>query len=319
MATASAQSAYAWNTEGRRTSGVVQIYGLRVRYGHVEAVSGLDLVIERGSLVALLGPNGAGKSTAINCIVGLKRPDEGRIVVAGTSPRTAVRRGSVGAMLQISGLPSGARVDEVVQLAVALHRGRGAKVNALLTSAGLQELRHREVSKLSGGQTQRVRFAMALAGSPDFLFLDEPTAGMDVESRELFWTEVTRLAAAGTTILFATHYLAEADRYADRIVMLARGRVVADGSPADLRAGYGAERTVELATRDLERLRRLDLPAVSAFEVDGERARIRTSDLEGTMRVLYRSDLDISEVSLEEPTLDDVFIKLATSDREVQP
>ena len=295
-------------------SAAVEIQGLGARYGHVEAISGLDLVVERGSVVALLGPNGAGKSTAINCVIGLKRPDEGRILVAGASPRTAVRRGFVGAMLQIAGLPSGARVGEVVELAVALQRGRGANVDVLLTSAGLQDVRRREVSTLSGGQAQRVRFAIALAGNPELLFLDEPTVGMDVESRELFWTEVTRLAAAGTTVLFATHYLAEADRYAHRVVMLARGRVVADDSPAELRAGNGAGGTVEFATRDLERLRQLDLPTVSVLEVDRERARIRTSDLDATMKVLYRSDLDIREVSVEAATLDDVFKQLASSD-----
>ena len=226
-----------------------------MHYGDVEAVSGLDLMVERGSLLALLGPNGAGKSTTINSVIGLKQPTAGRILVAGMSPRAAVRRGSIGAMLQVSGLPSGAKVREVVQLAVALHHGRGPAVDALLASSGLQEIARREVTKLSGGQAQRVRFAMALAGSPELLFLDEPTVGMDVETRESFWREVTRLSGTGTTILFATHYLAEAERYAERVVVLAHGKLVADGSPDRLRSLYGTERKVEFTTTDHDAVR----------------------------------------------------------------
>jgi ABC-2 type transport system ATP-binding protein len=297
---------------------VVEIEGLRVRYGEVEAVSGLDLAVTRGSLVALLGPNGAGKSTTINSVIGLRQPDEGRILVAGKSPRAAVRQGSIGAMLQLSGLPSGAKVREVVQLAVALHRGRGAAVDALIASAGLQEIARRDVKKLSGGQAQRVRFAMALAGSPELLFLDEPTVGMDVESRDLFWKEVSRLAGAGMTILFATHYLAEAERYADRVVMLARGKLVADGTPAQLRSLYGTDRKLEFSTRNPDAVRSLELPEVSFVEIDGDHVRIQTSDADATMRALYRSELDIRDVSVEAPNLDEVFLKLAESKEPVE-
>lgn len=306
--------------DGPRVSDpVVQIRDLRVRYGTVEAISGLDLEIERGSLVALLGPNGAGKSTTINCIIGLKQPDQGRIVVAGTAPRAAVRRGLAGAMLQVSGLPSGAKVREVVRLAVALHGRRGSDADRLLASAGLEDVASREVSKLSGGQAQRVRFAMVLAGSPELLFLDEPTVGMDVESRELFWKEVRRLGDSGTTVLFATHYLAEAERHASRVVMLSRGRLVADGTPDELRSLYASERTVELATSDPERLRKLDVPAISAVEIEGERVRIRTSDVDATMRALYGSDLEIRDISVEDSRLDDVFLKLANPDTPLEP
>ena len=293
----------------------VEIQGLRVRYGDVEGLSGLDLTIDRGAVVALVGPNGAGKSTTINTLIGLKQPDEGRVVVAGRSPRIAVRQGSIGAMLQVSGLPSGAKVREVVQLAVALHRGRGADVDVLLASAGLQEIARREVTKLSGGQAQRVRFAIALAGTPEILFLDEPTVGMDVESRALFWKEVARYAEAGTTILFATHYLAEAERNADRVVMLAGGRLVADGTPTQLRSLYETEQTIQLSTREPDNFRGLELPGASAVEIEGDRVRIRTSDPDATMRFLYRSDLDIHDVSVEAPSLDDVFLTLAEKER----
>ncbi len=295
----------------------VEIEDLRVRYGAVEAVSGLDLTIEKGSVVALLGPNGAGKTTTIECVLGLKQADQGRVVVVGTSPREAVRHGLVGAMLQISGLPSGATVREVVSLAAALHHGRGKTVADLLESAGLSEVAGREVTKLSGGQAQRVRFAMAIAGSPELLFLDEPTTGMDVESRELFWKEISRLAATGMSVLFATHYLAEAERYAGRVVMLARGRLVADGTPTELRALYVSEQIVELSSSEPERLRELSLPGVSSLEIDGSRVRIVTADADETMRALYRSDVDVHGVSAKASDLDEVFLKLAQSQEPV--
>lgn len=297
----------------------LQIEGLRVRYGDVEAITGLDLAVERGSVVALLGPNGAGKSSVINSVLGLKQPDTGRIVVAGTSPRAAVRRGLVGAMLQVSGLPHGATVHEAVNLIVALHRGRGQDADRLLASVGLEELRKRDVSKLSGGQAQRIRFALALAGCPEILFLDEPTVGMDIESRDLFWAQVRRLADSGMTILFATHYLAEAERHATRVVMLVGGRLVADGTPAELTALYSPERTVELMSRDAESMRRLGLPGASALTIEGERVRIRTSDVDATMRALYRSELDIRDVAASTSNLDDVFLQLTTRDPGAEP
>jgi ABC-2 type transport system ATP-binding protein len=290
-----------------------EIQGLHARYGRVEAVSGLDLTIEHGSLVALLGPNGAGKSTTINCLIGLKRIDEGRVVVAGTSPRQAVRSGAVGAMLQVSGLPSGAKVRDVLRLASKLHRG-GADVDRSLAVAGLEEVAGREVTRLSGGQAQRVRFAMTIAGNPRLLFLDEPTVGMDVESRELFWREVRRLAEAGTTILFATHYLAEAERYADRVVVIAKGRLVADGTPSELRSRDRSEKVIELSSDEPERVRALDLSGARSVEIDGRQVRIRTSDADATMRVLYQSGVDVRDISVEASDLDDVFLRLTQSE-----
>jgi ABC-2 type transport system ATP-binding protein len=302
------------NTEAPTSA--VEISALRVRYGEIEAVSGIDLTIERSAVVALLGPNGAGKSTTINCLIGLKRPHQGQVSVAGSSPREAVRRGRVGAMLQISGLPSGAKVREVIALACSLHRQRGSSAEELLSSAGLEDIAGRAVTKLSGGQAQRVRFAMALAGDPEFLFLDEPTVGMDVESREVFWREVERLAAAGRTILFATHYLAEAERFASRVVMLARGRIVADGTPLDLRSRYQPERVVQLISREVERLRSLDLPGLTALDAENDAVRIRTTDADGTMRALYASGIEIRDVTVETSRLDDVFLKLAQAEEE---
>lgn len=297
-------------------SAAVTIEGLRVRYGEVEAVAGLDLEIARGSVVALLGPNGAGKSSMINCTIGLKRPAEGRVTVAGTDPREAVRRGAVGAMLQVSGLPSGATVRNVVELSRSLQRRRGPAVDALLASAGLEDVARREVTKLSGGQAQRVRFAMALAGDPEILFLDEPTVGMDVESRELLWQTLDGLAGGGTTILFATHYLAEAERFAHRVVILVKGRLVADGSPIELRSSFQQERVIELSSQEGERLRALDLPGTLAIDTEGQTVRIRTSDADATMRALYSSGIEIHDVTVGASALDDVFLKLAHEEDE---
>lgn len=293
----------------------VDVRGLRVRYGKVEAVAGIDLTVARGSVVAILGPNGAGKSTTINCLIGLKRWDEGQVTVAGTSPRDAIRRGAIGGMLQVSGLPSGAKVREVIALACSLARRR-ASVDALLSSAGLKEVAGREVTKLSGGQAQRVRFAMALAVDPEILFLDEPTVGMDVESRDLFWRELGRSAAAGTTILFATHYLAEAERFAHRVVMLVRGQLVADGTPLELRSKYQPERVIELSSRETDRLKGLDLSGVTSLDVQDDTVRIRTSDADATMRALYASGIEIRDVTVHASDLDEVFLKLAQSEGE---
>ena len=294
----------------------VTIEGLRVRYGEVDAVAGLDLEILRGSVVALLGPNGAGKSSMINCTIGLKRPAEGHVTVAGADPRDAVRRGAVGAMLQVSGLPSGATVRDVVELARLLQRRRGPAANELLVSAGLEDVARREVTKLSGGQAQRVRFAMALAGDPEILFLDEPTVGMDVEGRELLWQTLDGLARGGTTILFATHYLAEAERFAHRVVMLVKGRLVADGSPMELRSSFQQERVIELSSQEAERLRVLDLPGTIAIDTEGRTVRIRTSDADATMRALYSSGIEIHDVTVGASALDDVFLKLAHEQEE---
>ena len=294
----------------------VVIEGLRVRYGEVEAVAGLDLEIPKGSVVAFLGPNGAGKSSTINCLIGLKRPAQGRVEVAGTDPSAAVRRGAVGAMLQVSGLPSGATVRDVVELARSLQGRRGPAADALLASAGLEGVARREVTKLSGGQAQRVRFAMALAGEPEILFLDEPTVGMDVEGRELLWKTLDGLAAGGTTILFATHYLAEAERFAHRVVMLVKGRLVADGSPIELRTTFQGERVIELSSQHADRLRALDLPGTIAIEAEGRTVRIRTSDADETMRALYSSDVEIHDVTVGASALEDVFLKLAHEEGE---
>jgi ABC-2 type transport system ATP-binding protein len=286
---------------------VVRVRGLQVNYGSVRAVDGVDLDVPRGQLLAFLGPNGAGKSTTVGCWLGLQRWQAGEVTVAGMAPYRAVRRGLVGAMLQVGGLPEGATVREVVTLASALHKARGRDVHELLQLAGLRDLARRKVTALSGGQAQRVRFAVAVAGNPRVLFLDEPTTGMDVETRELFWTTVRHLADTGITVIFATHYLTEADKYADRVVMIARGRIVADGTATHLKAHLSSDRIIELTTDDPAALQQLKLPSHPVLEVHGSTVRIRTHDTDRVLAALYRSGVSFSDITVAGGDLDDVL------------
>src|SRR3954453_23607888 len=213
----------------------VALRGLTKRFGAVTAVDGLDLTIEPGEIVAFLGPNGAGKTSTIDMVLGLSRPDAGTAEVFGMAPRTAVAHGLVTAVMQSGGLLKDLTVAETVELTAALF-AHTRPVTEVLERAGLTAIAGRRVAKCSGGEQQRLRFAMALLPEPELLILDEPTTGMDVEGRREFWSAIRADAEKGRTVLFATHYLEEADAYADRVVLISRGRIVADGTPAEIRA-----------------------------------------------------------------------------------
>jgi ABC-2 type transport system ATP-binding protein len=207
-------------------------------YGNVLAVDGLDLAVEAGQTVALLGPNGAGKSTSINMLLGLLRPTRGRIEILGRLPEEAVARGEIGAMTQSGELIPELTVGELVDFVRRLYPSP-LGLDEILRTADLTDLVRRRAVKLSGGQAQRVRFALAIAGAPKLLVLDEPTAAMDVESRLRFWAGMRDYAAGGRTVLFATHYLEEADEHSDRVIVISGGRIVADGTAAQIKAGAG--------------------------------------------------------------------------------
>ena len=287
----------------------LEISGLTVRYGDTLAVDGLDLTIPAGSTVALLGPNGAGKSTIVNAVLGLLNPAAGAIRVLGRSPRDAIRAGTVGAMLQHGGLPSEARVGEVVAL-VRRSFGRAGGAMAwpledLVATAGIEGLLGREVEALSGGQRQRVLLALALAGAPPLLLLDEPTSAMDVEGRRAFWTTMRGLAGRGHTVVFATHHLDEADAVADRVIVVADGRVIADGSSAQVKAGV-AGRTITFTASPDRTL--VGLPAVAGVNWQGDRATLTTVDADATLRALLADggslpDLEVRGASLEQAVL----------------
>ncbi|MFF3008104.1 ABC transporter ATP-binding protein [Kitasatospora sp. NPDC057940] len=277
---------------------VAAFRGVGKSYGRVRAVDDLNLVLRPGETVALLGPNGAGKSSSLDLLLGLRQPDQGSVTLFGGTPREAIVAGRVGAMLQSGGLMADAKVRELVELARDVHP-RGRPVQEVLADAGITELAERRADKLSGGQEQRVRFALAIAGDSDLIVLDEPTTGMDVTVRQAFWASMRAQADAGRTVLFATHYLEEADSIADRVLVLHRGRLIADGSSAEIKARAGARR-VAFELHDVdgefdEGVLRL-LPGVQSLDVTARvpgvrTVRIRTADADASVAGLYRAGL----------------------------
>jgi len=228
----------------------VRLTDLHKTFGDVTAVDGVDLTISPGEVVALLGPNGAGKTTTIDMILGLSRPTSGDARVFGMSPRQAVDRGLVAAVMQTAGLLPDITVRETVQLTASLFSHR-IDAEEAMRRAGVTDFASRIVKKCSGGQQQRLRFAMALVSDPALLILDEPTTGMDVEGRRSFWEAIHADAERGRTIVFATHYLEEADAFADRIVLMRHGRIIADGTPAESLSEHLAQ-DLEITSRGLE-------------------------------------------------------------------
>ena len=208
----------------------------------VVAVDDVDLTIRPGEIVAFLGPNGAGKTTAVDMLLGLTRPDAGTIEVYGDTPRHAVEAGRISAVMQTGGLLPDFTVAETVRAIAALH-GREDRVELVLERADLTGLAARRVQACSGGEQQRLKFALALVPDPDLVILDEPTTGMDVAARRAFWAAMRADAAQGRTVVFATHYLAEADEFDERTILMNHGRVVHDAATRDVRAAYGG-RTV---------------------------------------------------------------------------
>jgi len=269
----------------------IRLAGLRKTYatptGPVEAVRGIDLDVPAGQTVALLGPNGAGKSTTIDMLLGLLPPDEGSVSIFGAAPSEAIAGGRVGAMLQTGGLLRDLTVRELVSMMGALYPA-ALPIDEALSVARVDDIAERRTEKLSGGETQRVRFAIALVGDPDLLVLDEPTVSMDVESRRAFWEAMRELAARGKTILFATHYLEEADLYADRVMLMANGAIVADGSPAHVKGMVGS-RTIRATIADVELDDLERLPGVTHAERHGDAVILTCSDSDSAIRALLAS------------------------------
>ncbi|MER7175967.1 ABC transporter ATP-binding protein [Streptomyces mesophilus] len=280
----------------------------------VTAVDGVDLAVGRGETVALLGRNGAGKSTTISLLLGLDEPDAGTVRLFGERPESAVRAGRVGAMLQDGRPIPRVTVRELVTF-VGRTYPRPMPVAEALALAGLSEFADRRADRLSGGQVQRVRFALALAGNPGLIVLDEPTAALDVEARHAFWKAMRGYARRGNTVLFSTHYLEEADANADRIVVIDHGRIVADGTGEDLkrRAG-GTLVSFDLAGQDSGWL--TSLPGVTAVEIRGERASLRSEDSDATVVALAGRGA-VRALRVEPASLEDAFLALTTPDLEL--
>jgi ABC-2 type transport system ATP-binding protein len=289
----------------------VALHDLRRTYGAITAVDGVDLTIAPGEVVALLGPNGAGKSTTIDLLLGLSRPDSGDVRVFGRSPREAVADGLVGAMLQSGGLQDDITAGEVVRLMAALFPTPLPAAEAL-ERAGVADVAGQRFGRLSGGQKQRVRFAAALVCDPDLLVLDEPTVAMDVQARRDFWAAMRGFTWSGRTVLFATHYLAEAEEFADRVVLLRAGRVVADGSVASVRALVaGRVVSATLPGADMRDLQAL--PGVTGVRVEGSRIHLTCTDSDAALRALLPAYPAARDVEVSAHGLEDAFVALTTA------
>lgn len=290
----------------------IALEGLHKSFGSFEAVAGLDLIVRPGEVVAFLGPNGAGKTTTIDMALGLSEPDSGTARIFGMPPRAAVERGLVAAVMQTGGLLRDLTVRETVELTASLF-AQTRSVPECLQRAGIDDIGDRLVHKCSGGQQQRLRFAMALVSDPALIVLDEPTTGMDVTGRRDFWNAIHQDAQRGRTVLFATHYLEEADLYADRIVVMRAGRVVADGTGAQIKA-MASGRVVRATLTGLSDAQLADIPGVQSVEVRGDTVRLHTTDSDSTARHLLNRT-DARDVEITARGLEDAFIALTGEDK----
>jgi ABC-2 type transport system ATP-binding protein len=289
----------------------IALRGVRKNFGSVQAVRGIDLDISSGEIVAFLGPNGAGKTSTIDITLGLSQPNAGSVAVYGLHPRQAISRGLVSAVMQTGGLLKDLTVAETVEYTASLFTDT-RPVAEVLQRAGITSIADRLVGKCSGGEQQRLRFAMALLPDPELLILDEPTTGMDVEGRRGFWSAIRQDAARGRTVLFATHYLEEADAYADRIILLRHGKVVADGTSSEVKA-MAAGRTVRFTMASPDQAALLAIPGAESVEVRGETVLVHASDSDAVARYLLTQtparDMEITTRGLE-----DAFIALTSDD-----
>lgn len=277
------------------------------RYGRVVALDGIDLAVHRGELLALLGPNGAGKSTAIASWLGLARPDAGEARLFGESPRSLSTRRRVGVMLQSAGLPDTLKVAELLAQTRAAYRGPYSRGDCV-RMAGLDDLLGRRYGRLSGGQQRRVQFALAICGRPRLLFLDEPTTGLDVEARASLWRTIRSLVADGCAVVLTTHYLEEAEALADRVAVLAQGRVVAVGSVPQIRARVAQKRIRCISALDTDRIGAW--PEVRSVCRDGERIEIVTDVAETVVRQLLLEDGALSELEVQRAGLAEAFVEI---------
>jgi ABC-2 type transport system ATP-binding protein len=291
---------------------VAVLEGVSKRYGEVAALEDFSLHIRPGEVLALLGPNGAGKTTSVNLLLGLAKPTSGRVEVFGRPPHTRASRSRVGAMLQISRVPETLRVGELVELFSSYYPSPLAP-EVTLAAAGLRGLEKRLFGKLSGGQRQRVLFALALCGDPDLLYLDEPTTGLDIESRRGLWREIRRFVEEGRSVVLTTHYLEEADTLADRIVVLHRGRQVAEGTPEEIKAKVEV-RWIRCRTALAEG----DIAAMSGVletRREAETFEILTRQAEPVVRKLLARDPGLSHLEVRGAALDEAFLALTDDNR----
>jgi ABC-2 type transport system ATP-binding protein len=286
---------------------IASLHGASKTFGEVQALRQVNFAVRAGELVALLGPNGAGKTTAVKLFLGLAKPTAGTVSVFGGDPIHAEVRTRIGAMLQVAKVPETLRVREHIDL-FSSYYPNPLPLAETLAAAGLQEIKDRVFGELSGGQRQRVLFALAICGNPDILFLDEPTVGLDVESRRVLWDEIRKLIARGKTVLLTTHYLEEADALADRVVVINRGEIVAEGTPAEIKASTAGRRIRCVSSLDIETVR--SLPGVNDVRRDRDALEIHAASAEPILRELLARDAGLSGVEVTSAGLEEAFLAL---------
>jgi ABC-2 type transport system ATP-binding protein len=286
---------------------VASLEAVNKNYGDLRALKGIDFRVRAGELVALLGPNGAGKTTAVKLLLGLLQPNGGKVRVLGGDPTNPENRMRTGAMLQVGRVPETLRVREHIDLFSSYYQNP-MPMAAVLTAAGLETLSDRKFGDLSGGQRQRVLFALAICGNPDLLFLDEPTVGLDVEARRMLWDEIRQLVGRGKTVLLTTHYLQEADALADRVAVINKGEIVAEGTPAEIKAQTAGKRIRCITSLSMETLSRI--PGVTEVKQDREAVELHTGEAEPVLRELLARDMGLSGLEVSAAGLEEAFLAL---------
>ena len=286
----------------------IELVGASKKYGNFEALKNVSFAIDKGSLVAMLGPNGAGKTTSISLMLGMRRPTAGKALIFGEDPRQIATRRRFGAMLQESGVPQLLTVSDLVELFRSYYP-KPLPTDQVIDLVGLQGKRGSLVRDLSGGQTQRLYFALAICGDPEILFLDEPTVGMDVEGRRGFLAAIRDFAARGKTVLLTTHYLEEADELAERVLVIDKGKVIADGSPSDIKSRVAGSKITFTSSGPLDAAALGGL-SVSATDVSDHRVTLMTNDPQGVLRELFRRNVEMSNLEVRGADLEDAFVSL---------
>lgn len=289
-------------------SAAVELIGVSKRYGEVQALKDVSMAIEPGEVVAFLGPNGAGKTTSISIMLGTRKPTSGKARLFGLDPRDLRARSRIGVMLQESGVPGMLKVTEIVSLFGSYYPSP-LKPEQAISMAGLEEKAKSLVKDLSGGQRQRLYLALAVCGDPDVLFLDEPTVGMDVEGRRKFLEEIGQFASRGRTVVLTTHYLEEADQLARRVVVIDRGSVIADSTPAEIKSRVAGKRVSFTVARQLSASDLAGLPLNSSQIVDHQ-VRLLTNEPESVLRELFHRGLELSDLEVAGADLEEAFVAM---------
>lgn len=305
-------TAYPEATEVRRETRpvaaiVASLQGVSKNYGPVKALNNVQLSVHAGELLALLGPNGAGKTTAVKLLLGLASPNTGQVNVFGGNPMQPEVRMRIGAMLQVAKVPETLRVREHLDLFSSYYINP-LPMGEVLAAAGLEEIKDRRFGELSGGQRQRALFALAICGNPDIVFLDEPTVGLDVEARRMLWEQIRKLVSRGKTVLLTTHYLQEADALADRVVVINKGEIIAEGTPAEIKTHTSGKKIRCISQLPVETVRAL--PGVVDVKADREAIEINATHAEMVVRELLLRDASLSGLEITSAGLEEAFLAL---------